>query len=88
MPSTSVVEICNRALQKLGAARITSLTQDTPNARSCNVAYNVLRKAELRSHPWSFAIKRAELAADASKLGASELLHAPLRFFTSDGRLS
>jgi hypothetical protein len=66
MPSTSVVEICNRALQKLGAARITSLTQDTPNARSCNVAYNVLRKAELRSHPWSFAIKRAELAADAT----------------------
>lgn len=66
MPSTSVVEICNRALQKLGAKRITSLTQDTPNARSCNVAYEVLKKAELRSHPWNFAIKRAELAADAT----------------------
>lgn len=66
MPSTSVVEICNRALQKLGAKRITSLTQDTPNARACNVAYEVLKKAELRSHPWNFAIKRAELAADAT----------------------
>lgn len=65
--ATSVVEICNRALQKLGAARITSLTENTPNARSCNVAYEVLKKAELRAHPWNFAIARAELAADATE---------------------
>lgn len=62
----SEVEICNRALQKLGVKRITSLTEDSKNARSCNVAYSVVRDAELRSHPWNFAIARAELAADAT----------------------
>lgn len=62
----SEVEICNRALQRLGAKRITSLTDDSRNARSCNAAYFVLRDAELRAHPWSFSIKRAQLAADAT----------------------
>ncbi len=62
----SEVEICNRALQKLGAKRITSLTQDSVNARACNVAYEVVRDGLLRSHFWNFAIKRAELAADSS----------------------
>lgn len=62
----SEVEICNRALQRLGAKRITSLTDDSRNARSCNASYFVLRDAELRAHPWSFSIKRAQLAADAT----------------------
>lgn len=62
----SEVGICNRALQKLGAKRITSLTEDTANARSCNVAYESIRDAELRAHPWVFSIERAELAADSS----------------------
>lgn len=60
---TSVVEICNRGLQKLGAKRIVSLSDDSVNARACNFAYNALRLAELRAHPWACAIKRAALAA-------------------------
>jgi hypothetical protein len=63
---SSEVEICNRALQKIGARRITSLAEDSVNARACNVAYAVARDAELRKHPWNFAIKRASLAADAT----------------------
>lgn len=62
----SETDICNRALQRLGAKRIVSLTQDTPNARSCNVAYAALRDAELRSNPWNFAIARAQLAASST----------------------
>ena len=61
---SSVVDICNRALQKLGADRITSLTENSVNARECNAAYEILRDAELRAHPWNFAVKRASLAAD------------------------
>lgn len=61
----SETEICNRALQKLGAKRITSLVEDSRNARSCNVAYQPLRDALLRAHPWNFAIKRSSLAADS-----------------------
>lgn len=62
----SDVEICNRALQKLGATRITSLSENSNNARSCNVAYEPVKKALLRSHTWNFAIKRVELAASAT----------------------
>ncbi len=65
MPSK--VDICNRALQKLGAARITSLGQNSVSARAMNTAYEPVKKAMLRSHPWSFAISRAELAADADE---------------------
>lgn len=61
----SVVDICNRALSKLGAKRITSLDDDSVNSRACNACYEHLRDAELRLHPWNFAIKRAELAADS-----------------------
>ena len=61
----SVIDICNRALQKLGAERITSLTQNSVSARACNLAYEHVRDAELRSHTWNFSIKRAGLAADA-----------------------
>lgn len=61
------VQICNRALQRLGAKRITSLTQDVPNARSCNFAYEPIRDAELRAHTWSSAIKRAQLAEDSTE---------------------
>lgn len=63
----STVEICNRALQKLGAQRITSLTENTSNARSCNFAYTPLLEAELRSHTWSCATKRAQLAASSTE---------------------
>ncbi len=64
--AVSEVDICNRALQKLGAKRITSLNDDSTNARSCNAAYAIIRDAELRAHTWNFAIERAELAADAT----------------------
>ena len=60
---SSVVAICNRALQKLGASRIRALDEDTPNARSCAAAYEIVRDAELRAHPWAFAISRLVLAA-------------------------
>jgi hypothetical protein len=62
----SSVDICNRALQKLGAKRITSLSEASTNARSCNACYETIRDAELRKHPWNFAIKIVALAADSS----------------------
>jgi len=62
----SVVEMCNRALQKLGAKRITAITEDSVNARACNTAYNPIRLAELRAHPWACATKRAALAASST----------------------
>lgn len=64
--SASDVSICNLALQKLGAKRITSLTEDSPNARTMNACYEAIRDAELRKHRWNFAIRRESLAEDSS----------------------
>lgn len=65
--ATSDVSISNLALQKLGAARIVSLTEDSPNARECNACFEAMRDLELRKHRWGFAIKRAQLAADSTE---------------------
>lgn len=65
--ATSDVSIVNLALQKLGAARITALTEDSPNARAANACYEAMRDLELRKHRWSFAIKRTQIAADATE---------------------
>lgn len=62
----SVVDICNRGLQKLGSKRITSLGENSASGRACNAAYEACRDAELRKHTWNFAVDRATLAADAT----------------------
>lgn len=64
--ATSETSICNLALQKLGAGRIASLSENSPKARACSDCYEAMRDKELRAHRWSFAITRAELAADAT----------------------
>jgi len=58
----SVVQICNSALNQLGAASITALTDNSKNARLCNERYAVVRDAVFRSHPWNSIIKRQQLA--------------------------
>jgi hypothetical protein len=58
--------IAKRALQLLGAETITSINEDSPNARSCLACYEPRKKAVLRSQAWSCAIKRAALAEDAT----------------------
>lgn len=58
----SVTSICNRALQRLGAARILDITDDTRNGRSCNACYDAVRRSELRKHYWRFSLKRVTLA--------------------------
>lgn len=64
--ATSDVAVCNLAMQKLGAARIASLTEDSQNAIELNACYEHLRKLELRKHVWNFARTRASLAASAT----------------------
>ena len=41
----SVVSICNSALNQLGAASITALTDNSKNARLCNERYETVRDA-------------------------------------------
>jgi hypothetical protein len=78
----SETEICNRALQKLGAQRIADLAENSKNARECAAAYPALRDAELRAHPWNFSITRVQLAAaaDAPVFGRARSFPLPSNF--------
>ena len=62
----SVVQICNSALNQLGAASITALTDNSKNARLCNERYNTVRDSVFRSHPWNSLIKRIQLAQNTA----------------------
>ncbi len=61
----SVVQICNSALNQLGASSITALTENSKNARICNERYETIRDAVYRSHPWNCLVKRVQLAQDS-----------------------
>ena len=62
----SVVDICNSALNLLGASTISALTEDTKNARLCNQRYEPIRNRVFRSHNWNCLIKRVQLAQDST----------------------
>lgn len=62
----SVVAICNRALNMLGANTIISLDDGTTEANACKLHYAASRDAVLESHEWSFAIKRRSLVPTTS----------------------
>lgn len=57
----SKVEICNQALSACGASTIDSLTDDSQEARACNMHYTSALASVLRNHNWNFATKRVEL---------------------------
>ena len=65
----SVVDICNGALNQLGATTILTLTEDSKNARLCNARYTQIRDSVFRSHPWNCLQKRVELAKDSTATG-------------------
>lgn len=62
----SKIEICNMALQGMTANFITSLNENTVEARECNFRFDSARQSLLNMHPWNFAIKRAALNADVT----------------------
>lgn len=64
MAYTTPEDIANRALQHCGVPpsnRIVSLSEVSKNAKEIVACYDGIRKAELRSTPWRFAIRRAVL---------------------------
>ena len=62
----SVVDICNEAMDLLGAATITSLSENSKEARLCNRRFATVRDAVLRAHPWNVAVTRKQLAKDST----------------------
>lgn len=62
MAVTSVTQIQNSALIKLGAERIISEDDNSNRAKLVKEQYPKVRDMLLRSHPWKFATYRATLA--------------------------
>lgn len=60
------VQLANRALMKIGARRITSLTEDNKGARACNEYYSLAMDEILAEHDWACATERQSLATLAS----------------------
>ena len=76
MPFRTPVDIANRALQHLGAPRISEtlgFTEDSKNASAMGFAYDKLRRPELRSNLWKFSTRRTVLRP----IGDTTMIIAP-----------
>ena len=63
----SETDICNMALGKLGAERITSIDDSiSVPAQRCRLHYDQTRDSLLRSYFWRFALDRKTLAQDTT----------------------
>jgi hypothetical protein len=64
--ATTILAVCNRALSKIGAPRITTLPEDTPSALAVGTCFPGVPDWVLCAYRWRFAFKRVLLAeADA-----------------------
>ena len=66
MATYTTIGLCNHALVLCGASPITSLTQDTANARALNTIYENARKGFLTECRWTFALTRSTLSTSAT----------------------
>ena len=58
----SEINICNKAILRLGGTRINALTDQTKEGRLCKDFYEGVRDDVLRAHNWVCATKRIELS--------------------------
>ena len=52
----SAVDICNSALNMIGASTILALSEDSKAGRICNQRYEFVRDSVFRAHPWNALI--------------------------------
>ncbi len=55
------IQLCARALIKIGAAPITTFADGTAEADVANALYSITRDALLSAYPWNFGMKKAQL---------------------------
>lgn len=59
---TSSINLCSRALVKIGAHGISSFDEGTTEAHVAASLYPMVRDGLLSSYPWNFAVKHSRLA--------------------------
>lgn len=70
---TSSTDIANRALSAIGTrSQITSLTENSNEAKSCNLLYDSLRQELLRLAPWNCATNFNNLSVVCAAPGTPE----------------
>lgn len=68
MPTTTITDVCNFALGRLGARRISDFNSDeSVEARACRQHFDFVRDGLLRRHQWDFATESLALSAVAEK---------------------
>ncbi|TVR97361.1 MAG: hypothetical protein EA406_09870 [Rhodospirillales bacterium] len=58
----TAIDLCSRALVKIGARPISSFSEGTVEAQVAASLYPVVRDALLSAHPWNFATRQRSLA--------------------------
>ncbi|GJM01964.1 MAG: hypothetical protein DHS20C08_04650 [Rhodomicrobium sp.] len=91
-PVDSTAALCNRFLTRIGANEISSLDQESKEARVCKANFEYLRDDVNSAHAWGFALKLGTLAQSASspEWGATYQYAIPtdlLGFITSKGEI-
>lgn len=56
------IDLCSRALVKLGAGTIASFNEATAEAKACTQLYEPTLESLLAAYPWRFALEKKELA--------------------------
>ncbi|MGR0114156.1 hypothetical protein [Ralstonia pseudosolanacearum] len=79
---TSQVEVCNRALIKLGAGRITNITDSIKPAQVMAALWDSTRRSELAQRYWTFAMSRVLLPklATAPAFGFANAFQLPVDY--------
>jgi hypothetical protein len=65
-PLSSETEVVNLALVKLGHPQIADIDDGSAEAVQIKAIWATCRDSSLRSHPWNFAIRRAEIPNEAA----------------------
>ena len=68
---TTLLDVCNRALSRIGVARIGALTEATPAARAVSACFPSVPDWVLRSRKWRFAISRVALTNPEAAQGTA-----------------
>lgn len=77
------IDIMNRALQRVGQARIATLQDDSKACDEVTFCYDKLRVAELRRNVWTFSIRTVALRAFQPALPVNPTSGAPAQLGTA-----